>query len=208
MIIEIKELIKIEIINQNVKAEIDRVSALLTTHQNELRPTLLQYLSRYNTKIRTEEEAAKRFVTNIAKHNEKLKMIYAVDSKSDLVVGLLHYTPLINEHYIKHLLEYYPNNFTSPQQLANKTALEYLIIHKDFRSEGIGRRLDEEMIRKIKDNINTDGVIVKTQSTNNNALEFYKKIGYSQIGEVIFPDKFREEHGCPDEGSLWLEKRI
>ena len=70
-----------------------------------------------------------------------------------------------------------------------------LAVKKDFRSAGIGKELvlaAEEAVRA------RGGECIKLHSQKR-AMNFYKKCGYKEFGEVDF------EEGCPH---IWMEKHL
>ena len=150
----------------------------------------------------------------ISKNPKTLQMIYAIDNTQNLVVGALKYTRRLTNEEITETMQKYQNIFKSPEQLSNSSSLDYLIIHKEFRRIGLASTLQEEMIKRIMQFDNTDSVLVKTQSSNLKAQQFYVNQGYAKIGELT-PDEDRTRFKNTDgttkysgEGSIWLEKRL
>ena len=70
-----------------------------------------------------------------------------------------------------------------------------LCVHEDYSRRGIARGLMEFAEKHAKDN-NKLAIRLDTYSLNKGALNFYKKLGYSQVGFVKFPKKTESNYTC------------
>ena len=62
-----------------------------------------------------------------------------------------------------------------------KAHIHRLVIHKDFRNQGLGKILVNVLKEKI-DQHNLGGITLKVASQNKDAIRFYEQIGFQRIG--------------------------
>lgn len=65
--------------------------------------------------------------------------------------------------------------------------IEELVVDKNYRGKGIGKRLIEAVIKKCEE-LNIGEIEVSTEITNINAREFYKSMGFKEKGILLEMD--------------------
>lgn len=65
--------------------------------------------------------------------------------------------------------------------------IEELVVDKNYRGKGIGKRLIKVVIKKCEE-LNIGEIEVSTEITNINAREFYKSVGFREKGILLEMD--------------------
>ncbi|MGV3278025.1 GNAT family N-acetyltransferase [Rickettsiales bacterium LUAb2] len=73
----------------------------------------------------------------------------------------------------------------------NSVSLGRVCVHPNNRQQNLGRQLIVDAVDYIKNNINTDSIII---SAKDPVLDFYKKFGFNKISEVFDEDGIRHNH--------------
>lgn len=63
--------------------------------------------------------------------------------------------------------------------------ISYIYVIKEYRSQGIGKRLINKVIEKCKNSFGISFIMLTCENDNVSAIRFYKKLGYIQ--EKILP---------------------
>jgi ribosomal-protein-alanine N-acetyltransferase len=71
--------------------------------------------------------------------------------------------------------------YIGSQTVCGETDVMNIAVHPDYRRQGIGQILIEELIREVK-NLGSISLTLEVRSSNAPAVSLYEKLGFSQVG--------------------------
>lgn len=82
---------------------------------------------------------------------------------------------------------------SSPRKRLAHTGSFGMMVHKDFRDQGIGKALLQELLRWAEQNRFIEKVCLGVFSTNEHAIALYKKLGFIEEGRKVNEVKLSDE---------------
>jgi len=95
------------------------------------------------------------------------------------------------------------NLYLSPYDKLNRQALFAVIVQEKFRSQGVGRRLIEEMMEKAREEFGLDLIHLEVYD-GNPAIRLYERLGFERYGYHPNFIKWKNEYL----GKILMQKKL
>ncbi len=158
------------------KAKISELNLIYKLSQDCARAMITQGIRQWNDHYPTKEHFEKDI---------KAQELYILEKDTKLI-GVIVLTEVMDEEY---------KSITWLTDNGKNLYIHRLAVHPDYWGQGLAQNLMSFAEEYAKDN-NYKSVRLDTLSENKRNLKFYKKRGYTQLGDIFFPKQNDHPFHC------------